>query len=188
MNLLVVSRLVEGKGCLELINSFNKLIKSKLTNLRLIVIGEGPLKNKMFQSLKENNIEKYATFTGSMKHDEVIKCYKFADVYISLNEMGSLINSNLEAIKSNNCMIIPESLDDFYIDKFTDNLIPDNCIIRIPRLNISDNLFEKIQFLYNERSQISVIKKNIETLNKNFLIPWDQRIYKEYDIIKNLFK
>ena len=121
-----------------------------------------------------------------MKHEEVVKCYKFADVYISLNEMGNLINSNLEAIKSNICMIIPESLDEFYIDKLTNNLIPEDCVIRISRTNISHNLFEKIKYLYNERNQIKLIKKNIESLDKKFLISWHQRIDKEFDIINNI--
>ena len=38
-------------------------------------------------------------FLGSLPHNEVINSYKQCDLYISLNEMGSLINTNLEAIK-----------------------------------------------------------------------------------------
>ena len=57
-------------------------------------------------------------FLGSLPHNEVINSYKQCDLYISLNEMGSLINTNLEAIKENCCMINLDSYNKFNIDIF----------------------------------------------------------------------
>ena len=188
MNILFVSRLVEGKGCMEFIDTIIKLVNAKYLDLRYIIIGDGYLKNKMIKTLNDNNMSKYVTFAGSMPHNEVIKSYKFADIYVSLNEMGSLINTNLEAIKSNSCIIIPKSLNKFNIDKYTDSLLPDNSVIRISRKNISYNLFEKIKLLYNDRTKIKFMKENIESLDKSFIGSWDDRIFREYEIIKNLIK
>ena len=47
------------------------------------------------------------TFLKSIPHSDVLNYYSNSDIYVSANTDGNLINTNLEAISSSCCMIIP---------------------------------------------------------------------------------
>lgn len=60
-----LSRLVEFKGHKFLIAAFNELVKYPDLNLRLMIVGEGELKDELRRLTKEYNLENSVIFTGA---------------------------------------------------------------------------------------------------------------------------
>ena len=185
LKLLFISRLVKGKGCEILCDSLIKLSNSNI-KIEMIIIGDGPQKKIMESKLENSKFIENIKFLGSLPHNEVINSYNQCDLYISLNEMGSLINTNLEAIKENCCMINLDSYNKFNIDIFTKKIIPNACVVRLDRNNTSEHLMNEINNFYNNREKIKLIQNNMKKLDKKFIPSWDQRINEEYSIIEKL--
>ena len=97
-----------------------------------------------------------------------------------------LINTNLEAIKENCCMINLDSYNKFNIDIFTKKIIPNSCVVRLDRNNTSEHLMNEINNFYNNREQIKFIQNNMKKLDKHFIPSWDKRIEEEFSIIEKL--
>jgi len=78
---LQVSNFVEKKGHKYTINAFKKFI-SFYPNSRLILAGDGPLKNSMEDLCNELNLNNHVQFVGKVTKPEVIKLMKEADVFL----------------------------------------------------------------------------------------------------------
>lgn len=74
--ILFVHWLAERKGA-HLLAPIIKLIDAKF-----IVIGEGPLKEKILQEIKENKLERRVQILGKIPNKELMKYYESADVFI----------------------------------------------------------------------------------------------------------
>ncbi len=80
INLLFVGRIEKRKGLIYLLRAFN-LLQEKFSNLRLIIVGKGPLKEECEEYVKENNL-KDVIFKGEVA-GELSSYYKTADIFIS---------------------------------------------------------------------------------------------------------
>ena len=80
INILFVGRIEERKGLIYLLKAYKKLEK-KYSNLRLIVIGDGPLKENCESYIKDNNL-KNVVFEGQITKNTA-SYYKTADIYVS---------------------------------------------------------------------------------------------------------
>jgi glycosyltransferase involved in cell wall biosynthesis len=67
-------------------------------NTRVILCGDGPLKNKFIEFLKEHNLDKYVFFAGHVENDELPKYLNAADIYISTSLSDGTSLSLLEAM------------------------------------------------------------------------------------------
>ena len=86
INLLFVGRFEERKGLLYLLKSY-KIIKEKHDNVRLIVIGEGPLRKQCDNYIRENNL-KDVVFEGKKTGEDVARFYNTCDIYVSPAHFG----------------------------------------------------------------------------------------------------
>lgn len=86
LNLLFVGRIEERKGLLYLIKAY-KIIKQKHNNVKLLVVGEGPLKKECDEYIKENNL-KDIIFVGKVVGKEVAEYFNTGDIYISPAPFG----------------------------------------------------------------------------------------------------
>lgn len=86
INLLFVGRFEERKGLLYLLKAY-KIIKEKHDNVRLVVVGEGPLKEECDNYIKENNL-KDVVFEGKKIGKDVAMYYNTCDIYISPAPFG----------------------------------------------------------------------------------------------------
>ncbi len=81
LNLLFVGRLEERKGLIYLLKAY-QILEKQFKNLRLIVVGEGPLKQKSENFVRENNL-KEVYFEGEKTDHELVSYYNTADIFIS---------------------------------------------------------------------------------------------------------
>ncbi|MBI2107392.1 glycosyltransferase family 4 protein [Candidatus Woesearchaeota archaeon] len=79
--ILYVGVLSVNKGVEYLIKSF-PLIKEKMKNAKLHIVGDGPERNKLEQLSRELNIENDVKFFGKIPHDKVIEAYGEAKILV----------------------------------------------------------------------------------------------------------
>ena len=118
-HILFVGRLEEYKGIIVFIKAIIKVLKDNKYNIKIVIVGDGTLFNKAYNICKNSGFFKHFKFLKSIPHKEVLHYHKISDIYVSANTDGNLINTNLEAIGSNTCMIIPEAQRNKFIDIFT---------------------------------------------------------------------
>jgi phosphatidylinositol alpha-mannosyltransferase len=81
INILFLGRIEERKGLIYLLKAY-KILEKKFKNLRLIVVGEGPLKKEMEEFVRENGL-KEVIFEGEVKEDKVASYYTTCDIFCS---------------------------------------------------------------------------------------------------------
>lgn len=80
INLLFLGRLVEKKGPKHLLKSFYKIVK-KFPKIKLIFVGNGPIKKSLEKYVKEKNLGNNVTFAGQIIGHKRIKYYQQADIF-----------------------------------------------------------------------------------------------------------
>lgn len=81
INILFLGRIEERKGLIYLLKAL-KILNKKYGNLRLIVVGEGPLKENCEKWVKKNKLVN-VVFEESINQKEIPSYYKTADIYCS---------------------------------------------------------------------------------------------------------
>lgn len=89
IRILFAGRLIKDKGILLLVEAYQNLQK-KYTNIELTIVGDGPLYNE----LKE---DKQLSLLGKLEHEEMMKQYAKADIFINPSYSEGLPTTVLEA-------------------------------------------------------------------------------------------
>ncbi len=98
INLLFISRLCAQKGVEPLIKSCGELKKLGVENFKLTVVGDGPLKEKMFSLVNEYDISSKVEFLGWKKLEELPDIYRSADVFLLPSVMEGMPSVVLQAM------------------------------------------------------------------------------------------
>lgn len=80
--LIFVGRIAEEKNVPYIIDVMSNIIKQK-NNIKLLIIGDGPDKEKYEKLVKQTKTEKNITFTGKIPWEEIPIYYNLADAFIS---------------------------------------------------------------------------------------------------------
>lgn len=150
--LLFVGGLIERKGIRFLILAMPEVVK-KFSDMILIVIGDGNLKDEMIKLAKTLNVDKNIHFLGAVPHDELPPYFATADLFIlpSFSEGFGLviieamscktlaITSNLEEIHD----IIIENETGLFFKKITKDTISVKIISVLQNIEKYENIKEK---------------------------------------------
>ena len=87
LNLLFVGRLEERKGLIYLLKAYQilqktLLFKQKNAGIRLLVVGEGPLKQECERFVREEGLRE-VYFEGEKTNQELVSYYNTADIFVS---------------------------------------------------------------------------------------------------------
>ena len=180
--ILFVGRLEEYKGILIFLKAVIEVLKKY--KLNIIIVGDGTLYSEAIDLCKKSGFEDSFQFLKSIPHKDVLKHHVHSDIYVSANTDGNLINTNLEAISSNACMIIPKPQYENFIDIETYKLLGDAVLYY--KVNDINDLKNKILYLLDNPKKISDFKDKISSTKKNFMKTWDQRVDEEENILYNI--
>ena len=81
INILFVGRIEERKGLIYLLKAY-KILTKKFSNLRLIIVGEGELKENCQEYVKENKL-KNVVFEGEVIGKKLPPYYRTCDIFVS---------------------------------------------------------------------------------------------------------
>ncbi|MBU0546672.1 glycosyltransferase family 4 protein [Patescibacteria group bacterium] len=86
INLLFLNRIEERKGLIYLLKAF-KILNKEFSNLRLIIVGEGDLRNECENFVKDNKLSEVC-FEGQQRSDIIPSYYATADIYVAPSIFG----------------------------------------------------------------------------------------------------
>lgn len=184
-SLLFVGKLIHDKGIIELIDAICELRK-KNSNFILNIVGKGHLEERLKKIIIKENLNSHVNLIGSVKQEDIHKCYENADIYISLNKRGNLSNTVLEAMAMNKCIVMLQKDEKTYTDIFTEQIIPEDTVIRIDRNMIAKDLTEKLEDMISNPIKINAYSKRIKKFANEFLWSWDERIDYEIDLLNQI--
>jgi len=95
--LLYVGRLHPIKGLSFLIEAFSIILENQ-KNIKLIIVGDGVIKDNLINMCKNKNISKYVDFVGNVNHESLIKYYHEADIFVLPSISEGLSNVIMEAM------------------------------------------------------------------------------------------
>jgi len=182
--ILFVGRFEEYKGILNFINAIIQILKEKKHVLNIVMIGDGTLYDQAINLCKNSGFFDSFKFLKSIPHQDVLKYHIKSDIYVSANTDGNLINTNLEAISSNACMVIPKPQYEKYIDIETYKLLGDAVVYY--EVNNVNELRNKILYLLNNPYKIKYFKNKISSTKLKFMKTWEQRVDEEKHILESI--
>jgi colanic acid/amylovoran biosynthesis glycosyltransferase len=103
--LIQACRLVEKKGLLTTLATFRRFV-SDYPNSRLVIAGEGPLRDALMKRINELSLENQVTLAGFLSQDELRRIYGESHIFIHPSELAAdsnqegIPNSMLEAMAS----------------------------------------------------------------------------------------
>ena len=147
MIVLFLGRLEKDKGCDEFAEAIMLLLKNHSNRIHALIVGSGNREKKLKRKINAFSAGHMFTFVSRLPHEKIRHAFAASDVYVSLNRMGNLSNSNLEAISAGLCTILPESLPEKGIDVVIDRLLSKDSVIRIPRKNVVESLAKTLEYL-----------------------------------------
>jgi len=185
ISFLFVGKLIDDKGIIELIDAIYEL-KKKKTNFILNVVGKGHLEERIRKKIIKENLISHIKLIGSVKHDDIHQYYENADIYISLNKLGNLSNTVLEAMAMNKCIVMLQKDENTHTDMFTEQLIPADTVIRIDKKNIAKELTVKLEEMISNPFNINEYRNRVKKFAGEFLWSWDERIDYEIKLLNQI--
>lgn len=184
---LFVASLTQTKGIPELIDTFNR-VSERCSNYKLMIVGKGELFPRVSSFINERGLNDNIHLAGSVSLEEIRSYYESTDVYISLNKLGNLSNTVLEAMAAGKCIITLGKDIITHTDETTEKLISEYYVIRIDRNNIVNDLTSKLIDLMDNPEKINKYSERMKMFAKDFLWSWDERINYEMELLERIAK
>jgi len=182
---LFIGRLEPHKGADVFIAAFLAAWRREPHGLYAIVIGTGPQLESLRAQVVASGAGGSVAFIERLPHAQIIEAHARSDVYVSLNRYGNLSNSNLEAMKAGQCMIIPASQPSNGIDVMTDRLVPPEAALRIPSAYAAAELSDALLALHRAPERRQAMRAAM--LNASGFVPtWDERLDCELKLLESL--
>jgi glycosyltransferase involved in cell wall biosynthesis len=181
-----LGRLELEKGCDEFIEAFLEAWRKDRHGLYALIVGDGSRRDALRQVVSEAGAMQAVNLMGALPHDKVQSVLVNTDIYVSLNQMGNLSNANLEAMKAGCCMVFPASQPETGADLATDELFPDDTVLRIPSAHDTTALSEAILRLHLAPDERRKRADAIRQCAAGFLSGWNERISQEINLLEDV--
>src|SRR3989344_4090386 len=79
--ILLVGRLHSQKNIISLINAV-KILKMEIPDIKLILAGDGPLKEKIKKTIKKDKLQNNISVLGQVLGNDLIKLYKSSSIFV----------------------------------------------------------------------------------------------------------
>lgn len=166
VNILQVSRLVEQKAIDRLIDAHTKLINEGIKH-HIYIIGEGPLKQKLDNKVKENKVEKTFTLLGAkenpytyMKDCDIFALFSNFEGYPMVVEEAKILKKYILVTNTSAREVIEDYPKYSKIAENSQEGIEN--VIKFSVKNKKQILQENIEYIYTNSKIIDKIKKIVE--------------------------
>lgn len=180
--ILFVGRMSIDKGILEFVNAIRE-VQKRNDKFFTVIVGDGKYFNDVKAKISDFRI-KNILLTGSIEHSNIYDYFHNSDIYVSLNKLGNLSNTVLEAINAGLSIITLKKTELQKKDFETYELLGDVSFY-VSRDNIVQELSSLLIKLLDDHDLIERQKKKMTEI-KTKLFPWSHRIEIEIKIIERL--
>jgi glycosyltransferase involved in cell wall biosynthesis len=181
---LFVGRLESYKGVDYFLSEMFDLLKTINHQVHFVVVGSGNLLNYSIARVASAGYAGVFSFMGAIPHEYIINFHEISDIYISTNFDGNLTNANLEAIACNDCILIPRSVTNEYVDRQTVAWLGESACFY--DREGQESLRNKVRMLIEIEGEIEVYKRHIAQAKRKFLRTWDDRFDEEFRLLCDL--
>ena len=155
--ILFVGRIAEEKNILFLIDAQKELNK-KYKNIKLVIVGDGPDKEKYENLVKKSNQQSNIIFTGKASWNEMPYYYHISSIFATASKSETQGLTIIEAMASN---VVPVCMDD---EAFRSMVVEDlNGLF----FKTEEEYIKKVLYLYEN-------KKDLENYDKQARIQAEQ--------------
>ena len=141
---LFVGRIAAEKNIMFLVNAHRELTK-KHNNIKLVIVGDGPDKDKYEDEVKKYKLENNIIFTGKASWDEMPYYYHISNVFSTASKTETQGLTIIEAMASN---VVPVCMDD---DAFRSMVVEDlNGLF----FKTEEEYIEKLLYLYDNKKEL----------------------------------
>jgi glycosyltransferase involved in cell wall biosynthesis len=179
--ILFIGRLESYKGVEFFLSEMLRLLDEVKCSVHIVVIGSGNLLDHSKSKVAEAQKQATFSFLGAVPHKYIINFHELSDIYVSTNFDGNLTNANLEAIASNDCILIPKSVKNEFVDRQTITWLGDSACYY--DLDGPDSLKNRVKTLLESNDAVSIYKQRIAETKKSFIRTWQQRFDEEYRLL-----
>lgn len=181
--LLTVSRLAGWKRVDRSIVSVHKLInKHNMTDIVLLVIGEGPERIKLEKLAESLGIKDSVRFLGGVSHKKIIEYFSIADVFLTLYDISNLCNPLLEAMYLGLPIVTIE-------DGSTSHLLRNGHNAFLVKMEtLSEEVPERIKKLLEDEMLKDQFKHNAKTTFQREVLTWKKRMLLEDGLIRKIIR
>ena len=170
MNLLCVSRFIKRKN-IDLLIITLSIVMKKYPNIKLILVGEGPLEQDLKNLTKKLGIFEKVEFKGRIPHEKIHEVYQNSHIFILLSHSEGMSNAILEAMASGLLIITTDTGG-------TSELIKGNGII-ISKLN-PEKIANIIIKILEDPILMEKMSKKSRSIAKKF--NWKSMAYRYLDL------
>ncbi|MDA3904506.1 MAG: glycosyltransferase family 4 protein [Bacteroidales bacterium] len=183
---LFVSRLDSTKGVNDFLSLAEQLL-SKCENIKIVMIGDGPLRDLVLNFCAKTIHPSRFHYLGSIPHETVNQHYLSASFFISFNDLGNLSNTMLEAITNGVIPITLRPCNQTMRDISTYNLLKEVAFFvdRDNRVIEAESIICNIIDDAKTRNRLCLKLMNFSKTN---FVSWDRRIADEVELIKTIAK
>jgi glycosyltransferase involved in cell wall biosynthesis len=183
INLLFVGRISDKKGLPTLLDAVN-ILKTKVKNFKLFIVGDGPLKNEMEEKSKNLGLNDYIEFTGRVSNKELTNKFLTSQIVIVPSIVSNYGDTEglpvviLEAMAAGKPVIASNvsGIPEIVIDGKSGILVQPNDEI---------TLANKIQYLSSNQK----LRKEMGDFGREIIIKnysWDIIVLKTMELYKNI--
>lgn len=161
---VTVSRLVTKNGLENLIEATAK-VRDRLPEVKLLVIGDGPLLKDLKSKVRKLNLTSTTLFLGEINHEDLAKYLRIADVFARPSQSEGLGSAFLEAMAVGVPIVGTPvgGIPDFLIDKETGLFC---------QVNNSSDLADKIyEILTNRELRVRIVNNAQALIRQKY--DWD---------------
>lgn len=184
INLLFISRLSLQKGIEPLIKACGQLKKDGIENFKLTIVGDGPLREKMFSLISELNISDKIDFKGWMRLEDIPEIYRGADVFLLPSIMEGMPSVVLQAMATG-LPVIGSKVEGF--SEVLEDNVNGFCIEYGDYKSLASSIHKLIssKTLREQMSKSSLEKSKVfswETIAKKYLELYKEALNKKVDM------
>jgi len=185
--ILFVGRVLEGKGAREFIDALIQLSNYTKEFHAVMICGGGDI-IFLQNMLKSKGVEELVVFEKYVEQKNIMYYFQQSDIYVSLNKLGNLSNTVLEAMAAGNCIVMLGKEKETHTDESTERLVPDDVVIRINRQDIVNDLTDKLIDLIDNPEKINMYSERMEMFSNDFLWSWEERVKHEIELLEMVAK
>lgn len=174
LTVLMVGRLSQQKKAERLIQSMNRLLQKGYSQIRLILVGDGPEREKL-ESLAVSNdlLDQNVVFAGWCDRDKITKQYASADVFALASDYEGMPNAMLEAMASSMAIVATNAPG-------TDELVEDGKNGFLIEKNYLEGFDDAFIRLANDENLLERLQKGSFAKAKNYT--WEKVTQMYYDL------
>ena len=165
--ILSVGRLVEKKGMEYLISAFKK-VKDEITNVKLVIVGNGHLYNKLLNLRDKLGLQKDVIFTKEINHGLLPKYYSASDLFVLPSIIDNIGDRETQGVVFLEAMVSGIPVIGTNTGGIPDIISNKNVGVLVPEKNSEKLAREIIKLLKNKKLREKYSKNGYDHAFRNF--------------------